>query len=263
MHDNIIEINNLTLPYAFKEFSITFSKNKLSIVSGPNNCGKTTLIRTLDGQIKTKNNIFLGTVGLEHYQITDIALKVKTIIPDEYYFYTKTVEQEVATTLNKRFSNIKKTTIKETLKQSKLTKYQKSNPNSLDYFHRLKLALCLALIQRPELLLLDNILAKLTPSEKTEIMTYLNTYREENKISIIMTCSNLDDSLYGDYLYVIKDSQIILEGKPLEVLENDNIINKVGLELPFMIDLSVKLRDYELLTTIETDMDRMVNILWK
>lgn len=94
-------------------------------------------------------------------------------------------------------------------------------------------------------------------------MTYLNTYREENKISIIMTCSNLDDSLYGDYLYVIKDSQIILEGKPLEVLENDNIINKVGLELPFMIDLSVKLRDYELLTTIETDMDRMVNILWK
>lgn len=263
MHDNIIEINNLTLPYAYKEFSITFPKNKLLVVSGPNNCGKTTLIRTLDSQVKTKNQIFLGTVGLEHYQITDLALKIKTIIPEEYYFYTKTVEQEIKTTISKRFSNIKKTTIKEILSQSKLTKYQKSNPNSLDYFHKLKLAICLALIQKPELLLLDNILAKLTPNEKIEIMTYLNAYREENKISIIMTCSNLEDSLYGDYLYIIKDSQIILEGKPIEVLENDNIINKVGLELPFMIDLSVKLRDYDLLTNIETDMDRMVNILWK
>ena len=115
----------------------------------------------------------------------NLALKIKTIIPDEYYFYTKTVEQEIMTTLSKRFSNIKRTPIKEILKQSKLTKYQKSNPNSLDYYHKLKLALCLALIQRPELLLLDNILANLTSTEKTEIMTYLNNYRAKNKISII------------------------------------------------------------------------------
>ena len=78
-----------------------------------------------------------------------------------------------------------------------------------------------------------------------------------------MTVSNLEDSLFGDYLYIIKDSEVVLSGEPIKVLENDNIINKTGLELPFMIDLSVKLRDYELITNIETDMDRLVNILWK
>ena len=78
-----------------------------------------------------------------------------------------------------------------------------------------------------------------------------------------MTCSNLEDSLFSDILYIIKDNEIVLSGPPMEVLQNDNIINKTGLELPFMIDLSVKLRDYDLIQTIETDMDRLVNILWR
>ena len=47
MHDNVIEINNLTLPYCYNNFSISFLKNKVSVVSGPNNCGKTTLIKEI------------------------------------------------------------------------------------------------------------------------------------------------------------------------------------------------------------------------
>lgn len=263
MQTNIIEINNLTLPYAFNNFSITFEKNKISIISGPNNCGKTTLIRTLDSQVTIKNQIFLGTVGLEHYQVTDLAQKIKTIIPNEYSFDSNTVEQEIATTLIKRFHSIKRSMVKEIIKKARLTKYQKSNPNTLGYFQKLKLYLCLCLIQKPEVLLLDDIFVKLTKSEKQELITLITTYRSENKISIIMTVSNLEDSLFGDYLYIIKDSEVVLSGEPIKVLENDNIINKTGLELPFMIDLSVKLRDYELITNIETDMDRLVNILWK
>ncbi len=263
MQTNIIEINNLTLPYAFNNFSITFEKNKLSIISGPNNCGKTTLIRTLDSQIATKNQIFLGTVGLEHYQVTDLALKIKTIIPNEYSFDTSTVEQEIVTTLIKRFHSVKRSIVKEIIKKGKLTKYQKSNPNTLSYFQKLKLYLCICLIQKPEVLLLDDVFVKLTESEKQELMSLIIEYRSENEISIIMTVSNLEDSLSGDYLYIIKDSKVVLKGKPIDVLEKDNVINKIGLELPFMIDLSVKLRDYELITNIETDMDRLVNILWK
>lgn len=263
MQTNIIEINNLTLPYSFNNFSITFEKNKLSIISGPNNCGKTTLIRILDSQIATKNQIFLGTVGLEHYQVTDLALKIKTIIPNEYSFDTSTVEQEIVTTLIKRFHSIKRSIVKEIIKKGKLTKYQKSNPNTLSYFQKLKLYLCICLIQKPEVLLLDDVFVKLTESEKQELMSLIIDYRSENEISIIMTISNLEDSLSGDYLYIIKDSKVVLKGKPIDVLEKDNVINKIGLELPFMIDLSVKLRDYELITNIETDMDRLVNILWK
>ena len=55
----------------------------------------------------------------------------------------------------------------------------------------------------------------------------------------------------------------VIEGTPNYVLQNDNIVNKVGLNLPFMYDLTVKLKDYNLLDDIVLDPDRMVNILWK
>ena len=47
------------------------------------------------------------------------------------------------------------------------------------------------------------------------------------------------------------------------MLQKDNVLNKVGLNLPFMMDLSVKLRDYDLIKNVELDMDRMVGTLWK
>ena len=78
-----------------------------------------------------------------------------------------------------------------------------------------------------------------------------------------MITSSLEHSLKSDYLYVINESKIMIEGNPKEIIEKDNIMNKAGLNLPFMIDLSVKLRDYELINSIEQDKDRMVDLLWK
>lgn len=263
MHDNVVEINNLTLPYCFNKFSIKFPKEKLIVISGPNNCGKTTLIRILDSQIKTKNQVFFGTVGLEHYQITDLATKIKAVIPGECYFIENTLEQEINRVLiNKQYKN-NKYNLKEIIKKYKLTKYQNSNPNTLNNYLKIKLSLVLSFLYKPTLLLLDDIFNNLSKSEKEDLKEIITTYKKENKISIIMTCSNLEDSLFGDLLYIIKDNEIVLSGPPMEVLQNDNIINKTGLELPFMIDLSVKLRDYDLIQTIETDMDRLVNILWR
>ena len=49
----------------------------------------------------------------------------------------------------------------------------------------------------------------------------------------------------------------------LPILKEDNIINKIGLKIPFMIDLSVKLQDYDLISKMTLDMNGMVNKLWK
>ena len=54
-----------------------------------------------------------------------------------------------------------------------------------------------------------------------------------------------------------------MEGKTLDVLKKDNILSKLGLELPFMVDLSLKLQFYELINDIKLDMDDLVVSLWK
>ena len=70
------------------------------------------------------------------------------------------------------------------------------------------------------------------------------------------------ETLYTDFIYIIEQGKIALNGTPFNVLQKDNTINKIGLSLPFMIDLSVKLRDYELVDELETDIDRMIDKLW-
>ena len=80
---------------------------------------------------------------------------------------------------------------------------------------------------------------------------------------MVQTTIHLEDSLPTDVLYIFENGMIALEGKPIEVLENDTRINKIGLELPFMMDLSVKLRDYDLIDTIELDKERLVDSLWQ
>ena len=61
----------------------------------------------------------------------------------------------------------------------------------------------------------------------------------------------------------IKRKSILKVGIVREDYLSANFLNKVGLNIPFMADLSVKLKDYDLIDSIILDKNRMVDILWK
>ena len=119
------------------------------------------------------------------------------------------------------------------------------------------------MLASPQILFLDDICGELEEKEKKEMINLLRTLQLETNISIVMTTSDLNVALESDYLYIVDEKQILLEGEPLSIIEKDNVLNKIGLELPFMIDLSVKLRDYNVVDKVELDMDRMVDTIWK
>ena len=81
-------------------------------------------------------------------------------------------------------------------------------------------------------------------------------------MTVIINSLRLEDVIETDRIVIISNSRIILEGNPIEVLQRDNILNKAGIKVPFMIDLSVKLKDYNLIDEVELDMNRMANKLW-
>jgi len=94
-------------------------------------------------------------------------------------------------------------------------------------------------------------------------MRILKERIKKDKLTVILTTMNLEEIVDSDYTYVLNNGNIVMEGSPLSVLKEERLLNKVGLELPFMIDLSLKLEFYELLNGVITDMDRMVTTLWK
>lgn len=267
MQDNVIEVINLSLPYAYQNFNISFERNKLTSITGPNSCGKTTLIKTIIGQIFTDNTIYIFSQELEYYRITELNIIMKSVIPQECQFTEDTVFQEINSSVNNLDIpfTIKQKKVKEIIKQFNMTKIQNNNPNELPEGQKIKVQLAKQLLQEPKILLLDDIFVDMSKEEKNKIIKILKDYQERMDLTIIMTTSSLEDCLQSDYIYVIDNNIVALEGSPLEVLQKDNILNRIGLELPFIIDLSVKLRDYDLIEEIEIDMDidRMVNFLWK
>lgn len=264
MSINCIEIIGLSYENTYKDFSIAFEDTKFISFTGPNNCGKTTLIKILDGQLPINNTILLYNKRLEEYKITELNNLIKVVIPKEITFIQNTIEEELYYQLPQGFTKEQKNKIiKDIAKRLNLTKKLTKSVENLSSDEIIKTQIALAMINKPKIIVIDDLSLYISKKELSELYNELKKYNEQEKITIITMTTNLDNVLKTDYIYVINNSEIIIEGNPKEVLEKDNIINKAGLELPFMMDLSVKLRDYDLIKDIELDMDRMVNLLWK
>lgn len=262
----LLEINNLKYKNIFEDISFQIKSGQFITVSGGNNCGKTTLIRILSGQFEVKEAIKLLGTYVEEYPQNLWKEITGTIIPqDNPEFLFDTVEEELNYVIHlfKKTEEDKKETYKEIIKKYKLTKFQKKDPNMVPIFIKIKMLLAEKMLATPQILFLDDICQELEEKEQEEFIKLLRTLQLETKIAIIMTTSNLNISLESDYLLVINDGKILLEGEPLTVIEKDNTLNKIGLDLPFMVDLSVKLRDYNVVDKIELNMDRMVDTIWK
>lgn len=263
MNNNCIEIIGLNYRNLFNKFSIALENEKFLTISGANNCGKTTLIRIIDGQVRINNTILVYGRKYEDYKITEIGNIIKTVIPLELTFVQSTIEEELAYQLpNDMKKEDRQKKIKEVTKLFKLTKFLTKPVESLSEDIIIRLQLALAVISSPKIILIDDLSLYYSNKELLELTEVLKEINKKEKTTIIMMTRLLECNLLSDYTYIINSGEIVLEGEPIEVLEKDNILNKAGLNLPFMMDLSVKLRDYDLIKKVELDMDGLVDILW-
>lgn len=236
--------------------SFSFSENTFYSISGANNSGKTTFIRLLQKELYS-DSIIVNKKNINNYTINELNNIIRGVIPLEIDFLSNTLIEELTT----RNNNMELQDY--LLKGLKIKSISKNKFNELSKREIVLSQIVIALSYKPQVLLLDSISNYLSNTDMKNLYKLLNDYRSKYNLTVITTTNKLEDTLYSDYLYIIENNEVFLEGKPLEVLEKDNILNKLGLSIPFMIDLSVKLRDYNLIDNIELDKDRMVDILWK
>lgn len=264
MNSNCIEVIGLTYKDIFQNFSVAFEDKKFITISGPNNCGKTLLTRIISNEIKTPSSVLIYGIRKEDYRVTDLSNILRIVIPTEIEFTQHTVEDELSYQLSTELTKEERQKqIKEIAKMLKITKFLTESVEEISDETKIKLQIALAIINNPKIIIIDDLVPYYTKKELKELIKIIKQINIDKNITIILNTSDLELTLESDYLYIISDSQIVIEGTPMDVLQKDNIINKTGLNLPFMIDLSVKLRDYDLVKNIELDMDGMVNILWK
>jgi ABC-type cobalamin/Fe3+-siderophores transport system ATPase subunit len=252
-----VEISNFFYENLFEDLTMNIEMNKFITLSSPNNCGKTTLIRILNREIITKSDIKVLGYPINDYSIDEYSSLVQCVIPNEKITTLKSVEEELKST-NASSDMIE--WIFSGLKMKKIRNKRIDNLNQEDF---IKYQLSVAIAKTPRILLIDSISPYFSDIEMKEIIRFLKEVHLKYPITIIYTTLDLEESILTDYLYIINDKKIALEGFPIQVLQKDNIINKIGLNIPFMVDLSVKLRDYNLIEDIELDKNRLVDLLWK
>lgn len=264
--EKIIRVENLNYQPIFHNFNISIEKNSFTTISGTNKCGKTTLMKILSGKIPIDGTIIVDHSYFDPKDKQNHFEKIGVVLPDENNpFLFQNVYQELAFPLqNLEYS---KETIEKRIKEI-ITLFQMEdlimkNPYELNWTDRNKLLIALAVIHHPKILLLEDPFTRMSEEDTFFLLKIIKQLNKEEKMTVVMSTDNLKETLESDYLYLLENGNIVIEGNPLLVLQEDKLIARLGLALPFMVDLSLKLKFYNLIDDVILDMDRMVDCLWK
>ena len=266
--ENVLEINNLNFTYKkdyiFEDLQFSIKKEQLTLILGSCSCGKTTLIRLITGLLPSNDKIVLNGISLNKKNLKEYLLNFGVVFYDDnYLFLSETVINELTFPLENLLYPKKEIIdrVNEVSKLFQLDNCLNKNISTLTTFEKVKVLIATSIMHRPKVIFLDNILKDLSNNEINKLFTVLNKIKKE--ISIVITSSSLDNILNFDKVLVIGNKKILLNGSPKEVLMQDNELTKLGLAIPPMIDLSLKLNFYGVLDDVITDVDRMVDTLWK
>lgn len=124
---------------------------------------------------------------------------------------------------------------------------------------KIKLSILANLESEEKIFVFMNVLTYLDKNFKRKVIDYL---KEHQKLIINYT-SEIEETLYLDYLIVIHDNKIVMEGKKEQILSEEKILKKLGFKLPFILELSNGLKYYGLIDKSYYDNESLVNVLWK
>lgn len=103
----------------------------------------------------------------------------------------------------------------------------------------------------------DN-LRNFTRTQRRKLKELMNM----RSINFINITSDVEQTLLGDYVYVYDKDILVMEGSTESVLKQEKILKRLGFGLPFVVDLSLQLNYYKILSDIYYDMESLVDGLW-
>ena len=225
----MIEVKNLQKKFetieAVKKINFNIKKNQTLALLGPNGCGKTTTIGMLLGLITpTSGQIFITEKELNYknHQFLNIMnfaspyveLPKKLTVLENLQVYGRMY-------LIKNLSD----KIEQLVEDLNLKPFLNKKTGELSSGQKNRVSLAKSLINNPKILLLDEPTASLDPDTGDYIRSYLEKYKIENNVSILLASHNMAEVMrLSDYVLMMKEGQIIDQGTAT------NLIDKHGRE---------------------------------
>jgi ABC-2 type transport system ATP-binding protein len=200
---------------------LTIQQGQFTALLGPNGAGKTTLVEMVEGiQKPDRGEIYL--FGKKWDRHSNELHKLIGLSLQETRFIDKLTVEETLT-LFASFYNLEKKRVNEITELIDLSEKRKSYTVNLSGGQRQKLAIGIALLNNPKILLLDEPTTGLDPNARREIWTILLKLKRESRTSLILTTHYMEEAeQLCDYIIIIDKGKILQEGTREELLHSDD-----------------------------------------
>ncbi len=220
-----IEIKKLTKTYndflAVNDINFVIEKNKTLGLLGPNGCGKTTTIGMILGLVTPS----LGEILIENKNIN---LFRRDEILKRFNFASPYVELPKKLTVKQNLEiygrlygiqNLDER-INEISSELDIKNFFERKTGELSSGQKNRVSLAKSLINKPEILLLDEPTASLDPDIGDFIRSYIQDYKSNNKVTIILASHNMSEvERLCDTIVMMKKGKIIDRGTCIELIK--------------------------------------------
>lgn len=222
--------------HAVDEVALSVHEGQRRAIIGPNGAGKTTLFNLVSGHLKPdRGAIYLRGQRIDAYsphricrlglsrtfQITSIFPRLKV---SENVCAALLVHEARSFNLVYPASRLVRTQTEDLVRLVGLEAAAGQVSGTLSHGDQKRLELAIALASEPQLLLLDEPTAGISPREKAETMALIDTIAREKGLTILFTEHDMDVVFgHAECVTVMHQGRILAEGDPQEIRANEAV----------------------------------------
>jgi len=227
----LLEVRDLTSGYGEVQIlwgaSLKLEKGKLTTLVGSNGVGKSTLLRTVMGLMRT----WQGSITFQGQDMTRQFAHARAkaglvLVPEGRQLFTDMTIQENLEM--GAFPSRSRATFQENLDRAftlfpRLAERRQQKAGSLSGGEQQMVAVARGLMAQPEVLIIDELSLGLSPLLALTLFESLTQLKTQG-LTMLLVEQNVTMALaVSDYAYVLSQGRVTLEGESRQLLENDEI----------------------------------------
>jgi branched-chain amino acid transport system ATP-binding protein len=227
----VLKVNAISSGYGklliLSDVSLEASPGELTIVVGPNGSGKSTLLKTIAGL----TSIYKGSVTLDAKTLSGLPPHVIARSGLAYLPQTESVFTQLSVTENFKMAayTVSRSDFESRLKDSleifpQLRGYLGTKVVSLSGGERQMVAMTMALLRKPKVILFDEPTANLSPKYSTQVLRTIQSLAKERGMTIVLVEQNARRALeVGDSAYLLVGGRNAFQGTAKDLLTHQEL----------------------------------------
>lgn len=239
-----IALDHLSFSYdgetpVLKDISLSIPQGSYTAIVGHNGSGKSTLAKLIIGLLEAGSGPIqvLGT-PLTDETLSEVRDHVGIVFqnPDNQ-FIGSTVADDIAFGLENHCvpTEQMQSIIEESAAKVGMSNYLDAEPTNLSGGQKQRVAIAGILAMAPDIIIFDESTSMLDPQGKASVNAQIRRLNEEKNITILSITHDMEEAAQAEQVIVLDKGTIAAVGKPEDVFLNDQLMNRLRLELPFAL----------------------------